>query len=130
MRSDRRPSRSLQLLLSDDLAAGSGTQGRSCEVAVPPSVAPGNYFVLVQSDGLDLLEEESEGNNVVAVPLTVEAGSLAEPAGGPGTVTGSPASNRDMRATLRLSSPAWFAQPYIRSSTASARSSPARRRRG
>ena len=29
----------------------------------------------------------------------------------PGTVTGSPASSALMRATLRLSSPAWFAQP-------------------
>jgi hypothetical protein len=29
----------------------------------------------------------------------------------PGTSGGSPASSSDMRATLRLSSPAWFAQP-------------------
>ncbi|CAB5311200.1 hypothetical protein IST455A_02681 [Burkholderia multivorans] len=29
----------------------------------------------------------------------------------PGTAVGSPASSADMRATLRLSSPAWFAQP-------------------
>ncbi|CAB5278917.1 hypothetical protein IST455A_03498 [Burkholderia multivorans] len=29
----------------------------------------------------------------------------------PGTPCGSPASSSDMRATLRLSSPAWFAQP-------------------
>ena len=29
----------------------------------------------------------------------------------PGTPCGSPASSADMRATLRLSSPAWFAQP-------------------
>ena len=29
----------------------------------------------------------------------------------PGTSTGSPASRPDMRATLRLSSPAWLAQP-------------------
>ena len=37
----------------------------------------------------------------------------------PGTVSGSPASSADMRATLRLSSPAWFAQPKITSSTRS-----------
>lgn len=37
----------------------------------------------------------------------------------PGTATGSPASSSDMRATLRLSSPAWLAQPKITSSTAS-----------
>ena len=36
----------------------------------------------------------------------------------PGTVTGRPASSSDMRATLRLSSPAWLAQPKITSSTA------------
>ena len=35
----------------------------------------------------------------------------------PGTVTGIPASKAAMRATLRLSSPAWFAQPRITSST-------------
>jgi hypothetical protein len=29
----------------------------------------------------------------------------------PGTPSGRPASSADMRATLRLSSPAWFAQP-------------------
>ena len=29
----------------------------------------------------------------------------------PGTLTGNPASRADMRATLRLSSPAWLAQP-------------------
>ncbi|EDT37509.1 hypothetical protein BamMEX5DRAFT_6715 [Burkholderia ambifaria MEX-5] len=29
----------------------------------------------------------------------------------PGTAVGRPASSADMRATLRLSSPAWFAQP-------------------
>ena len=29
----------------------------------------------------------------------------------PGTLTGRPASRDDMRATLRLSSPAWLAQP-------------------
>ncbi len=29
----------------------------------------------------------------------------------PGTVSGSPASSSAMRATLRLSSPAWLAQP-------------------
>ena len=33
----------------------------------------------------------------------------------PGTVTGSPASSSAMRATLRLSSPAWFAQPRMTS---------------
>ena len=36
----------------------------------------------------------------------------------PGTPSGKPASSVDMRATLRLSSPAWFAQPKITSSTA------------
>ncbi len=33
----------------------------------------------------------------------------------PGTVYGKPASNNAIRATLRLSSPAWFAQPMITS---------------
>ena len=36
----------------------------------------------------------------------------------PGTSTGSPASSAAMRATLRLSSPAWLAQPRITSSMA------------
>jgi hypothetical protein len=36
----------------------------------------------------------------------------------PGTSTGRPASSAAIRATLRLSSPAWFAQPRITSSTA------------
>ncbi len=36
----------------------------------------------------------------------------------PGTSCGSPASSSDMRPTLRLSSPAWLAQPYTTSSTA------------
>ena len=36
----------------------------------------------------------------------------------PGTLSGKPASNDDMRATLRLSSPAWLAQPKITSSMA------------
>jgi hypothetical protein len=36
----------------------------------------------------------------------------------PGTSTGSPASSADMRATFRLSSPAWLAQPKMTSSTA------------
>src|SRR6185312_8690307 len=44
----------------------------------------------------------------------------------PGTVTGSPAKSALMRATLRLSSPAWLAQPRITSSTV-AGSAPARR---
>ena len=35
-----------------------------------------------------------------------------------GTSTGRPASSSAMRATLRLSSPAWFAQPKITSSSA------------
>ncbi len=33
----------------------------------------------------------------------------------PGTVCGKPANNNAIRATLRLSSPAWFAQPMITS---------------
>jgi hypothetical protein len=37
----------------------------------------------------------------------------------PGTPIGSPASSDDMRATLRLSSPAWLAQPKMTSVTAS-----------
>src|SRR5271165_6675642 len=37
----------------------------------------------------------------------------------PGTCAGSPLSSKAMRATLRLSSPAWFAQPMNTSSTAS-----------
>jgi len=36
----------------------------------------------------------------------------------PGTSTGRPASSAAMRATLRLSSPAWLAQPYSTSATA------------
>ena len=36
----------------------------------------------------------------------------------PGTSMGRPASSADMRATLRLSSPAWLAQPYSTSATA------------
>ncbi len=36
----------------------------------------------------------------------------------PGTSIGRPASNAAMRATLRLSSPAWLAQPYSTSPTA------------
>ena len=40
----------------------------------------------------------------------------------PGTLAGRPASRAAMRATLRLSSPAWLAQPRITSSTASASS--------
>ena len=36
----------------------------------------------------------------------------------PGTSTGNPASSAAMRATLRLSSPAWLAQPKMTSSTA------------
>ncbi len=36
----------------------------------------------------------------------------------PGTSIGSPASSAAMRATLRLSSPAWLAQPYSTSATA------------
>src|SRR5688500_14184441 len=38
----------------------------------------------------------------------------------PGTVTGSPARSNAIRATLRLSSPAWFAQPRITSAIPSA----------
>ena len=37
----------------------------------------------------------------------------------PGTEAGRPASSAAMRATLRLSSPAWLAQPMMQSSTAS-----------
>ena len=44
----------------------------------------------------------------------------------PGTVSGRPASSDAMRATLRLSSPAWLAQPNWTSSTA-AQSTPALR---
>src|SRR6266581_6699721 len=44
----------------------------------------------------------------------------------PATETGRPASSAAIRATLRLSSPAWFAQPRYTSST-SAGSTPARR---
>jgi len=36
----------------------------------------------------------------------------------PGTLIGNPASRPAMRATLRLSSPAWLAQPRITSSMA------------
>jgi hypothetical protein len=36
----------------------------------------------------------------------------------PAMLVGSPASSEDMRATLRLSSPAWFAQPKTTSSIA------------
>src|SRR5690606_29851126 len=41
----------------------------------------------------------------------------------PGTLVGRPASRADTRATLRLSSPAWLAQPMITSSMASGFSS-------
>jgi len=44
----------------------------------------------------------------------------------PGTSTGKPASSKAIRATLRLSSPAWLAQPRMTSST-SAGFTPARR---
>jgi hypothetical protein len=41
----------------------------------------------------------------------VHAGAAQAVDGGAGTSCGSPASSADMRATLRLSSPAWLAQP-------------------
>ncbi|MEZ6135593.1 MAG: CARDB domain-containing protein [Pirellulaceae bacterium] len=45
-------------------------------VVVPPSVSPGNYFILVQTDALNNLEEPgAEGNNVTAsvrTPVTAQ----------------------------------------------------------
>ena len=48
----------------------------------------------------------------------VHAGAAQAVDGGARHATGSPASSSAMRATLRLSSPAWLAQPNITSSTA------------
>ena len=47
----------------------------------------------------------------------------------PGTATENPASSAAMRATLRLSSPAWLAQPRMTSSTPSQSTSGLRARR-
>ena len=64
--------------------------------------------------------------NVVPSPALIACAALAtacspEPQSRftvcPGTATGSPASNSAIRATLRLSSPAWLVQPRITSST-------------
>jgi hypothetical protein len=41
----------------------------------------------------------------------IEAGTAQAVDGAPGTLSGSPASSSAIRATLRLSSPAWLAQP-------------------
>jgi len=57
----------------------------------------------------------------------VSCSPLAGPPRADGTVAGSPASSSAMRATLRLSSPAWLAQPRITSATAAGSRSGLRR---
>ena len=63
-----------------------------------------------------------EFSPVLIARAATEIASMLEPHSrftvAPGTVCGRPASNSAMRATLRLSSPAWFAHPRITSSTA------------
>src|ERR1019366_2870655 len=62
-----------------------------------------------------------EFSPVLIARAAAETASMLEPHNRftvvPGTVCGRPASNSAMRATLRLSSPAWFAHPKITSST-------------
>ena len=63
-----------------------------------------------------------EFSPVLMARAAMETASILEPQSRltvvPDTDCGSPASSSAMRATLRLSSPAWLAQPRITSSTA------------
>ena len=76
---------------------------------------PGVDFGAVDDVIFGCANQAGEDNRNVARMSLLLAGLPKEV---PGTSFGSPASSSDMRATLRLSSPAWLAQPKITSSTA------------
>src|SRR5258706_9483787 len=76
------------------------THGPRVMFSTPPEIIKSASPVIICRAAL-MLADNPEAHN----RLTVS----------PGTETGYPASRSDMRATLRLSSPAWLAQPRITS---------------
>jgi len=54
------------------------THGNSQAVTIPAGTAPGSYFLLVQGDASGAVTEMNEGNNVVAVPVTVMGAILPD----------------------------------------------------
>jgi glucose/arabinose dehydrogenase len=51
--------------------APNATHANAQAVTVPVGTTPGNYFILVQADGLAQVAESNESNNVTAIGLTV-----------------------------------------------------------
>ena len=57
-----------------DIDGLGGRRATSREVAIPGSTAAGEYFILVEVDGLTLVEENDETNNVASAPILVKVG--------------------------------------------------------
>lgn len=55
---------------SSNLAAG-GSYADMRDVTIPAGQAPGNYFILIQTDLFNQVSEEVETDNVLAQPITV-----------------------------------------------------------
>ena len=58
-------------LHSVPIEPGGRTSEHSREVTIPLLTVAGNYFILVEADGDNAVEEENETNNVVSVPIQI-----------------------------------------------------------
>lgn len=57
-----------------DVPGFGGTHGHGRDVTIPSTVAAGDYYILVEADGLDEIVESNETNNLASIMVTVEAG--------------------------------------------------------
>jgi uncharacterized repeat protein (TIGR01451 family) len=57
---------------TSDLAPAAGTNSAQA-VMIPAATPPGAYYLLVEADALQAVDEREEGNNVTAIPLTVSS---------------------------------------------------------
>jgi hypothetical protein len=79
------------------------TKGARLMLSTPPAIASSTSPARIARAALPTASRPEPQRRLIVVP---------------GTLSGRPARSAAMRATLRLSSPAWFAQPYQTSSTA------------
>ena len=74
----------------------------------------------IDDEFITAIAKEYESNGILRINFFRDGEGKYNPTDNgmaPGTSSGSPARSAAMRATLRLSSPAWLAQPITRSST-------------
>ncbi len=53
------------------LSAGATSNVSSHQVSIPTNISPGNYRLIIKTDGSNLVTESSESNNTCCIPITV-----------------------------------------------------------